>query len=386
MKIKVKPEDFIVKEQTDFKSSDNGKYYLYMLEKTGWNSIDALKLIARENNLSFNALSYCGKKDRYAKTYQYITSDRKLAKTHINENVTLTFISRTYDRAAPSLIIGNRFEIKIRDLTKEIILRIKERIDEVKKYGFPNYFGEQRFGSYDKNQGFFAEKFLKAHYNGALKCLLCSIHTEDKKEEKERKRIFLERWGDFSSLKEYAKTGVEKKIFQLLSEKPKAFLNAIHLYPEEEISMAFSAYQSYLWNNMIKKLLLTKNVTDRIQIKEWIYPAYLRLSEDEFKFFKDMIIPVPGIKPHFERELAEKIYDEVLREEGLYQARFSQRKYRKVIMKSFPRAAIVIPEDLEILSESEDDLYQKKYALSLSFKLPRGSFATILLKSLMISS
>jgi tRNA pseudouridine13 synthase len=58
------------------------------------------------------------------------------------------------------------------------------------------------------------------------------------------------------------------------------------------------------------------------------------------------------------------------------------RKYRKVILKSFLRQAIVIPEDLKILEISNDDIYRDKKSITLSFTLPRGSFATVLLKNL----
>lgn len=382
MKIKVRPDDFIVEEVADIKINNSGKYFLYILEKVNWNTLDAIKQIAKVNKIPQSLLSYCGKKDRYAHTFQYITSTTRLSTEKINDNIKITYLGKTNENAVPSLIQKNKFTLKIRDISDEDIKKITQRIEEIKKYGFPNYFGDQRFGSYDKNFGFFGEKFLKAQYNGALKCLLCSIHSEDDKSTKDRKRLFFQNWGDFDKLKDFAKTKLEKNIFQILNEKPKGFLNAIHIYPTEEISMAFSAYQSYLWNNMLKKLLLNLGSNYKISIKEWLYPIYKTLPDDEFKNLKNLIIPTPGIKPFFSNDYTEKIYDEVLKEEGLYQARFSQRKYRKVIIKSFPHNAIVIPEDIIVLQEGEDELYKGKKFITLSFSLPKGSYATVLIKTL----
>jgi tRNA pseudouridine13 synthase len=381
MKIKVKSEDFIVEEVAHFKLSSNGKYYLYKLFKSGWNTLDALKRVAKKNNISLNALSYCGKKDRYADTIQYITSTSKLNILEISENIRVEYVGRTDEKASPMLIEGNKFQIKLRNLKNDDEKKILKRIEEIKTFGFPNYFGEQRFGSYDKNLGFFAEKFLKAHYNGALKTLLCSIHSQDGKEEKERKRFFLKNWGNFDLLIKYAKTDLEKTIFSILLEKPKGFLNAIHEYPVEEISMAFSAYQSYLWNKMLAKIL-EKFCDFKLPIKEWLYPSYHVLNKEQFYVLEKLSIPVPGIKPGFPTEDVERVYEEVLNEEGLYQARFNVRKYRKVIMKSFMRDAIVIPKDVKVLGFSGDEIYRGKKAFTFEFILPRGSFATVLLKSI----
>ncbi len=381
MKIKVKPEDFIVEEVAHFKLSNNGKYYLYRLFKSGWNTLDALRVVARNNKIDLYALSYCGKKDRYADTIQYITSPIQLSIAEINKNIKLEYVGRTDEKASPMLIEGNKFKIKLRNLKKDDEKKILRRLEEIKTFGFPNYFGEQRFGSYDKNLGFFAEKFLKAHYNGALKVLLCSIHSQDGKEEKERKRFFLKNWGDFGLLIKYAKTDFEKRIFSTLLEKPKGFLNAIHEYPIEEISMAFSAYQSYLWNKMLSRIL-EKFCDLKLTIKEWLYPTYDILSKEQFDILKNLSIPVPGIKPGFPSEDVERVYEEVLSEEGLYQARFNMRKYRKVIIKSFMRDAIVIPKNLSILGFSDDEIYCGKKAFTFEFILPRGSFATVMLKSI----
>lgn len=382
MKIKVRSQDFLVEEISDFKITSIGKYNLYKLFKSNWNTLDAIKIVAKKNKLPLEKFSYCGKKDRYADTIQFITTPVKLEVEKISDKIYLEYVGKTDVKASPSLIKGNRFKVIIRDLSEKDLGRIEKRVNEIRVFGFPNYFGDQRFGSYDKNLGFFGEKFLKAHYNGALKCLICSIHSQDSKEEKERKKFFLKNWGNFKLLLENAKTNLEKKVFSILLEKPKGFLNAIHEFPVEEISMAFSAYQSHLWNKMLAKYI-ERFCDFKIPIKEWLYPTYKIISnKEEFNHLKSVKLPTHGIKPGFPDEEIEKIYEEILQEEGLYQAKFSMRKYRKVIFKSFMRDAIVIPENLELKNIFEDEIYKGKKAIDIEFMLPRGSFATVLLKNL----
>jgi tRNA pseudouridine13 synthase len=379
MKIKVKPEDFIVEEIADFKVTKNGKYYLYKLFKTGWNTIDAIKRIARSNNIAYKKISYCGKKDRHAKTIQFITVEDRVNNEIFNDNIFLTFQGMTDNEASPSLIKGNKFVVRIRDVEGSKVDLIKDRVEKIKEFGFPNYFGDQRFGSYDKNLGFCGEKLLKGHYNGALKCLLCSIHSQDDKEEKARKRFFFENWGKFDRLEKFARTDIEKRIFRILIQKPKGYLDALHEYPVDEISMALSAYQSFLWNNMLAKFIEPYG-DFKIPIKGWLYPSYKTLSKEGYNYLNNLELPTHGIKPGFPDERIEDIYNQVLADEGLYQAKLSMRKYRKVILKSFMRNAIIVPKDLIILDILDDDIYKGKKSITLSFTLPRGSFATILLK------
>jgi tRNA pseudouridine13 synthase len=48
------------------------------------------------------------------------------------------------------------------------------------------------------------------------------------------------------------------------------------------------------------------------------------------------------------------------------------------------RAAVAMPEDCEAEGPAEDELYPGRQKLALRFFLPRGSYATVLIKRLLI--
>src|SRR5512145_1093948 len=111
MKIKVKPDDFIVTEQAELSVVKKGRYHLYCLEKELWNTTDAIAKLARQNGLNFSDIGYAGRKDRYAHTYQYITTpDRPLALDTGSENIRITYLGMINEPMAPKLITGNRFQ------------------------------------------------------------------------------------------------------------------------------------------------------------------------------------------------------------------------------------------------------------------------------------
>lgn len=386
MKIKVLPEDFIVEELSSLPVLKKGDYSLYKLEKRYWNTTDALIHLAKKNRLPLKSFSYGGRKDRYAKTSQFITVfQNKLNINTDNDNLKLTFLGYLNEPFKPKHIKANYFQITLRGLSIDEAEKISNKFLLRQKIGFPNYFGQQRFGSYDSKCGFFGEKFLKAQYNGALKAVFCSIYSEDSKLDKERKELLFTHWGDFDYCLTIARTALEKRVFSFLKDNPKKFLNAIHLLPLNDISLYFSAYQSFLWNKMLDKLLrqhLKQEAVVPIAIKNWTFASFSNLSEGEIEYFKSIKICSHGLSPYFYNDEIEKLYDGVLKEEGLHQGRFNFRHYRKVIIKSFLREAIVYIEKGDITSPQKDEIYNGCFKLTLSFVLPKGSFATTLLKHL----
>ncbi|KXG78364.1 tRNA pseudouridine synthase D [Fervidicola ferrireducens] len=385
MKIKVKPEDFIVKELADIKYSSDGPYRIYLLEKRHWNTMDALKFISRENKVPLSKIGSGGRKDRHALTSQYISVPKKYELKFERPNVKLTFLGFADDFVSPAILEGNYFEITLRKLKPEEEEKIKERLPEVERFGYPNFFDDQRFGSVENPQEFLAERIIKKHYSGALKLYFTVIHPEDSKKEKERKMEIDRLWGNWEAILPLCRTSVEKEIVKILIENSgkKGLLAALNAIPKEELSMFFSAYQSFLWNLTLKKLL-PNYVSEFFEVKGKImdYYFYRTIPDGSLKCLRKMEIPtvssrIPECLPE-----VKKAIDEVLAERGVKPSDFNLKKIRKSFFKSFMRPAIVFPEGLYVGPFEEDDLYPGYKKVTLKFTLPPGSFATMMVKSL----
>ncbi len=384
-KIKVRPEDFVVKENSSIQILRKGTYSLFSLKKTGWNTDDLIKLITRETGISISLFSYGGRKDRHAVTEQFITIKgdyRKLSsKTDFFE---LRFIGFSDEPMLSRHIISNSFEITIRNIEPAAERIITERIKYVSENGFLNYFDEQRFRSFDATQGFVAEKILKRHYNGALKIIMTSVREDDGGDDKRRKEFFYKNWGEWGSCLENAKTGFEKRIFRSLLDKKDDFLNILRSIDKAELSMYFSAYQSYLFNETLKRVVNVKAkevVSFRLPVSE----IYFIFSSDfeEYDYLKNLQIPLAGYKMEFTDEFVKKVYDEVLKNAGINYSMFNLRKIRKAYFKSILRKAIVFPSGL-IYEFGSDELYKGKKTLKLKFELESGSYATMLIKQVFV--
>lgn len=381
-KIKVKPEDFMVKEISSIQLKKKGEFGVFILKKRGWNTIDLLKKIAQKLRIPFDNISYGGKKDRHGITEQFITIKKPPYRVEIKEdNFELKHIGFSDEPMKPQLIEQNVFKVTVRAISANAIDAIMTQVEKVKNYGFINYFDDQRFGSFDPKQGFIAEKILMGHYNGALKIYFTHIYPEDKKEAKERKRKIFENWGDWNSCLNFARTKFEIFSFKHLLEHQKDYLSLLHKISKEEMSMFFAAYQSFIWNETVKRLIKSLFSNEKLLIHKGIAGEYIffdEIDEKIFEYLKNLEILTASSKTEMPQESIQKIYNQILSERQIRPSQFNLRKIRQAFFKSVPRAVLIVPK-IQYKIE-DDDIYEGKKKLILGFILPRGSYATMLIK------
>jgi len=383
MKIKVKtqPEDFFVEEVVRLPLKKHGPYSVYSLEKRGWNTTDVLAQLSKKYRLPIRNLSYGGRKDRHALTRQYITIKDFKIKEIRDEGYDLRLCGFMDRPMGPDCIEGNRFAIVVRRLENQQVQTAVTQIELVKTFGLCNYFDDQRFGSFDKMQGFIAEKILKGHDSGALKIYLTAIHPEDKSEEKRRKKYIFEHWKDWKACREAAFTSLEREVFDFLIKHPNGFLDLLKKIPRDKMSLFLSAYQSHLWNEVLRRLVRTR-VSTTIKSFAGIAGDYLFYSEllpKDLKYLSTLIIPTAAAKTRMPDEITDQIYQEVLATEGINPKMFNRMKVRQAHFESFERPAIIFPKDLSC-EVANDELNPSKKRLNLKFFLGRGSYATIMIK------
>lgn len=144
------PEDFFVEEIASFEPSGEGEHLLLTVEKRGMNTAFAARTLAAWAGIAEMGIGFAGMKDRHALTRQRfsvhfpkrVSPDLALLESpelHVLEH---SWHSRKLSRGA---LAGNRFVLILRDVRGERT-QIESRLQAIRQYGIPNYFGEQRFG------------------------------------------------------------------------------------------------------------------------------------------------------------------------------------------------------------------------------------------------
>ncbi len=382
--IKAIPEDFVVEEIAELPLTKTGEFRVYQLTKKNWTTPDVIRFLAKLLSISPKAIAYGGKKDKHGLTSQYITIRSQRDFSLEEKNFSLRSVGFMRKSMSPALIKGNKFCITIRNLTE--VESILANLEEVKVYGFPNFFDDQRFRGTDFSLGFFADRILRGHYNGALQIFLQSqnVNRADKNGQ-ERVARFIANWRDWEKCLELAQGLTEKRIFRTLLLRPDDFLAALEKIPREEISMAYAAFGSHLWNELLRKLLTEKiGGLKEYQAESGTFYFWKSLEEPVFDYLKNLKLPTPAAKMHFPDELSRSLYLKILEENNLKFSSFRTRALSRVFFRSFQRKVLVYPENLEIIERRADELHSKKKALLLSFTLPRGAYATMLIKRILL--
>ncbi|MEM4347011.1 MAG: tRNA pseudouridine(13) synthase TruD [Candidatus Altiarchaeota archaeon] len=386
MKLRQRVDDFQVEEINKFEilenSSTKAKYKIYLLEKRGLETFFVLKYLSRNNKIPLSEFKIAGLKDRHAITKQYLTIPSKYELKNLDErNLKLTFLGYVEKPIKIGLLKGNKFMITVRDIKNEELKAIEENANDVKKCGFVNYFGSQRFGSVIHGK-FIAKFIMKKNYEEAVKIFLTSYTKHENRKRKEEKRKIAKKWNEIKTLK------TENKLFsEILEEyrKTESWLLAYKKIPKNLREIFVSAYQSYLWNECVKLILKRcidnrKLYTSKYSLGELIF--YRNLTPNEIrKIPRTFKMLSHNVKlTDFEKEIVE----EVLSSEGIRIKDFDIQKETGNFFKLYDREIVAMPENFEIseaqVDEINDRWKKRRFKVTLSFILKKGSYATVLLQ------
>jgi tRNA pseudouridine13 synthase len=152
------------------------------------------------------------------------------------------------------------------------------------------------------------------------------------------------------------------------------------------LELFLNAYQSYLWNETLAQLIASfgsKSVAVRYAGGELVF--YLELNTEARKFFDEWQIPVASHKTETRNERIERALNVAVAREGLTLRDMKLPfRLRGLFFKPYLRSGVVVPEKLKVSEPAEDDLYPSNRKLTLGFTLPPGSYATVLVKRLMV--
>ncbi len=373
-KLKERPEDFFVREIKNLNLKEKGRYAYFLLRKRNMTTLDAVRRVAKELGVSAETVGTAGLKDKEAITEQFISVENPRAIKNLREeNLTLTFLGYGDEPVRMGEIEGNYFEITVRSIGKKKREYLRRSIDFVREFGFENYFGEQRFGSVKFAREFVAKLLLKENYEGALKEYLTSM------KDRRRRRELLKRWGRW---KEFIKfmpqtSELELSIVRDLI-KGKTFEETLSRLPKR-IKLLFSfAYQSYLWNRYLNTFVVRYFKHCSVPFLQWRLSFIREITPEVFEEIKDLEIPFLGTQYKPSNKKIELIIREVLEEEGLTPQDLEARRIGIKLLSDGVRKAFVFPKDLKVLEEGGD-------FVKLSFILPPGSYATVLLRKLLCS-
>ena len=148
--LKAKNSDFKVDEIMPVQTSGEGEHLWLKIEKDGSNTDWVAQTLAKHVGLKSMAVSYAGMKDRHAVTTQWFSlhlpgmEDPDFTSL-VSDEFKILEQYRHDRKLKRGALSGNKFKLRITEL-KDDVAEIEERLQKIKLFGVPNYYGEQRFG------------------------------------------------------------------------------------------------------------------------------------------------------------------------------------------------------------------------------------------------
>jgi len=336
MLIKHEPNDFIVEEIPEKDWDDAGPFAVFKLTKISLNTDQAVEIISRRFHLLSNTIKYSGTKDKHAHTIQYISIPSKglhVEKIYLDEdNLKLQHVGYCDGPLSLGTLKGNRFIITVREIDgQEVSLR---------KLVVPNYFDEQRFSSNNYNIGLC---ILKHDYKKAVEymCESSDLYTQ--------------------------------KSVEYLAKHSNDYIGALKNAPRKILLMCIHSVQSYLFNEALSKMLFEHATTKGIECKVVDYSLGRFVYYKDIADYESILLESLELAGFNSTSLNHHIKN-LLEHNGLSQRDFITRALPELSVEGAVRECFIEVENLKI--ERMDD------RAIVEFELPKGSYATIVLKAL----
>jgi tRNA pseudouridine13 synthase len=382
MKLKQSPDDFQVEELTDVVPGDRGPFAFYRLEKHNWTTPDALALLRRRWKIEPRRLSYGGLKDRHAATIQYLSVFRGPQRNLSQQGVTITYLGQIESPYTSHDIRANRFVIILRQAASDEAGRILSAVEEVRRDGLPNYFDDQRFGSVSEDGEFIGRLLVQGRFEDALRLALTGPYEFDSAGQKREKEILRAHWGDWPACKPKLERGHARSLVDYLVHHPSDFRGTIERLRPELRGLYLSAYQSELWNRTLALNLrrLAPNSLILVDQKRGVLPFPHGLDEAQRSSLAALSLPLASARLKLAPDDPRgELIRAVLAEEGLTLEQMKVRGSRELFFSRGERPALCQPRELTAVTE-DDERHKGQRKVRLAFELPRGSYATLLVK------
>lgn len=334
--IKQLPEDFVVKETSNVEVKTEGKYLYFELKKKNWNTLDAVKEISKRLKIPIKNIGFAGSKDKKAITEQVISiknAGKERVKNLQIKDVSLGFLGYGDEPICLGDLEGNYFEIVIRNLDS-FKIKIPSKI--------VNYFDKQRFGRNNIEVG---KNLIKKNFKKACEILELEVVRND-------------------------------------------YIGALKTIPKRLLRMYVNAYQSYIWNETVKEIIKNKIKINEVPLvgterRKFRSKFTSLVPPKEHKFFPKNSCPLIG----FGTELDEfpeikDIVKNILEKEKINLNDFIIKQIPELSLEGDLRKVFVEVKDFKVLEEREDELNKEKKKIKISFILPKGSYATMVVKEI----
>ena len=378
--VKEAPDDFRVEEIPLYLPCGEGEHLFIAIEKSGLTTHQLIRHCADTFSVKEKDIGYAGLKDSNATTVQSISVplvEPAAAEQIENDQIRILSARRHRNKLRPGHLAGNRFHIRIRNPQPDPMPLIEEILAVIGRKGLPNYFGEQRYGVLG-NSHLIGQAIVQGDFEAGCRLIVGDPAIIEHPGWKRGAELFLEGKPEqaIESLPRHCR--YEKQLLTGLARGQSHKKSLLNL-PRNILRLYLSAFQSSLFDRVVDMRLATldKIWAGDVAIKH-VNGACFRVENPAVEQERADDFEISATGPLYGHTVMLAGGQSGILEEALldkFKLSLADFKLGRGLAMSGERRALRVPvSDLSARMIKED--------LLVTFALPKGSYATSLLREL----
>jgi tRNA pseudouridine13 synthase len=253
-RIKVRPEDFLVDELPLYEPEGEGEHLYLGVQKSNVAHAELISCLRRHFNVKEEAIGFAGMKDKAGVTRQTVSIHLHDDPPNVDvdhQRIAVLWASRHRNKLRLGHLAGNRFSIRIRDVDPMAAPRALRTLRVLEQRGVPNYFGAQRFG-YRRNNHLIGALLLREDWKAILRHLLGACGGAFPDYQRQRRELF--DTGDFrAAAEQWTPADRSERIASMKLAAGKSERDAVLNVGPTALSFWISALQSAIFNRVLDR-------------------------------------------------------------------------------------------------------------------------------------
>lgn len=380
--IKESPEDFKVEEIPSYLPCGSGEHCYLTIEKRGITTLEAIHRIAARLKVSERDAGYAGMKDSVGVTRQTISLQRVSPEKALElelDGVKILSASRHTNKLKLGHLKGNRFHVVVRGMSADAAQNVPAVLELLQRRGVPNYFGYQRYGV-QGNSHLIGTAMLRGDWQGAAGHLIGE--PDALRDEQWRGAVIAYKQGDLvRSLQLFPHhCRSERDLLQRLISRPEAFEKAFSVINPRLKKLYLSACQSFLFDQVVAQRInhIDEVLTGDLACKH-INGACFMVENADIETQRARSFEISATGPIFGCRMK-------LPESKSLELELAVLEKESVCLEDFdmPGGLRMEGERRPLRVPLEQPVWQvDANSLSIGFSLPKGSYATSVLREIM---
>lgn len=385
-RIKADYTDFVVEELPLYPADGTGTHTYLLIEKTGLSTPQAVADLARALGVPRHAIGFAGQKDARGVARQWLSVEHvppERIQTLAIPRLRVLAVTRHRNKLRLGHLRGNRFTIRVRGTAPERRADLQDALDVLARRGVPNYFGLQRFG-YRGDTWAIGRAIVRGQLEEAVDLALGRPTAEDHGRIRRARELY-----DRGAFAEAARLWpalfrTERRALRALARSGGKRRHALAAIDRSTRAFYVSAYQSHLFNRIVAARLPHGLGQLWPGDLAWLHAsgAVFRVEDAAAeqpradRFDISPTGPLFGYRMTAPGGRAAELEASVLASEGLNATDFQQPG--RLRASGGRRPLRFRPEGAEVTLGAD----ARGPYLELRFTLPRGCYATALLREL----